>query len=138
MSNETPSTGDIQREVELHYGKLVQLTSSEVSGIDGTAFLARKRLADLFVRTTRKHNAWNNFQKMEFSKLGDGKRMSGDMTKELADKYSRLTPQEKDALVTGTRKLRTQNSTRHKQMKKAVKTMVRMVSTPFSCSVLCC
>jgi hypothetical protein len=137
MSNETLSIGDIQSEVELHYGKLVQLTSSEVSGIDGTASLARKHLANLFVRTTRKHNAWNSFQKVEYSKLGGSERAPSDITKELADKYSRLTPQEKEALVTGTRKLLSHNSTRHRQMKKTVKIMMKMVSSPFLRSVLC-
>jgi len=75
---------------------------------------------------------------MEFAKLGDGERVFGDATKVLADKYSRLTPQEKDVLVTGTRKLRTKDSTRHKQMKKAVRTMIRMVRTFFlrQCSML--
>ncbi len=138
MSNETPSIGDVQSAVEFHYGKLVQMTSSEVSGIESTASLARKHLSDLLVRTTRKSNAWNSFQKMEFAKLGDGERVFGDATKVLADKYSRLTPQEKDVLVTGTRKLRTKDSTRHKQMKKAVRTMIRMVRTFFlrQCSML--
>jgi hypothetical protein len=127
MSNETAPARDLQSAVQFHYQELVRLTSSENSGLDDAASLARESLSDLLVRTTRKLNTWNNFQKTEFSKLGDDERVFGNATKELAKKYSKLTPQEKSALVTNTRKIRTQNATRHKQMKKAQRTMIRMV-----------